>query len=538
MGRLVPRRKTLLRCFWCPIPALLLSLTLFGLPAATAGAQGTPAVVATAQGITVALANLTPYVLNRVGLTENAANAGPGYPVVILPYQHTGTSVTMRGGVASGGESAVAYAIGDFADNTTISFQLFFKADTIWDFDAAASLMLHAAKSKATSSAKSKLKDSAKDGAEAAGAADGMTEVIEVYKLVKLFAKLFGALDPTFVMDISIEPFYEFTVKTDDACISKNQNSPGPAVVEILGPSTDIGSANVGAFYVAAAGSSNKYEPGFVDLSVHSLCDYVCAVWNSTLDELNETSQSDCADAQSSGSTQQANYNEIAAQNSCLTQASASNGIPWVTIESDGPTYKRYDPSVSCSTTTLAAYEAQVGICGGCAPLEASEPLGSWSESCDEVSYSGGVLTANCATNTDPNYTSESSLGCSTGHWNNDDGELACAEPPGSWSTSCDFVSFSGTTLCASCATDTDSNRISESCQPCTSDVWSNVDGFLSCAPPPATQTASRSAPPPAASKVLSPPPHGTPPDPPGVAPNVSLASNPNFETLILGADR
>jgi hypothetical protein len=538
MGRLVPRRKTLLRCFWCPILALLLSLVLFGLPAATAGAQGTPAVVATSQGITVGFSNLTPHVLNRVGLFENVANAGPGYPVAILPYQHTGTSVTMRGGVASGADSAVAYAIG----NTTIpSFLLSFEADTIWDFDAAASLMLHAAKSKATSSAKSKLKDSAKDGAEAAGAADGMTEVIEVYKLVKLFAKLFGALDPTFVMDIAIQPFDD-TAFIGNACITKSQNSPGPAVVQILGPpSTDVTSATVEAFYVAAAGSSNKYEPGFVDLSVHSLCDYVCAAWNSTLDELNETSQSDCEDAQSSGSTQQANYNEIAAQNLCLTQASASNGIPWVTIESDGPTYRRYDPSVSCSTTTLAAYDAQVGICGGCAPVEASEasePLGSWSDSCDEVSYSGGVLTANCATNINPNYTSRSSLGCSTGHWSNNDGELACEEPSGSWSTSCDFVSFSGTTLCASCATDTDTNRISESCQPCTSDVWSNIDGFLSCAPPPATQTASRSATPPAASKVLTPSPHGTPPDPPGVAPNVSLASNPNFETLILGADR
>jgi len=517
------------------ILSLLLSLTLLTLPAATAGAQSTPAVIANSQGIAVALSNLTPYMLNRVGLYENVAIAGPGYPIAIWPYQHTGTSVTMRGGPASGGESEIAYAI-EAGGAFDPSFELRFQANTVWDFDAAASLLLHAAKKKATSSAKSELKKSAKEGAEAAGAADGMTEVIAVYKLIKLFAKLFGALNPTFVMDIAIQPFDE-TAAIENSCITKSQNSPGPAVVQIIGPpSTEVTSETVDAFYVASAGSSNKYEPGFVDLSVNSLCDYVCAVWNSTLDELNETSQSDCQDAQSSGSSQQENYDEIAVQNSCLTQADVSDGIPWVTIESDGPTYNRYDPGSSCGTTTLIGYETQVGICGGCPPLEASEALGSWSESCDEVSYSGGVLTANCSTDTDPNRISESSLACSTGHWNNEDGELACGEAPGSWSASCDFESFSGTTLCASCLDDF--NERIYSCQPCASDEWYNVDGELLCASPPDTQTASRSATRPATSKVLSPLPHDTPPDPAGLRPTFRLASHPNFETLIPGADR
>jgi hypothetical protein len=534
---------------------------LFLSPIATnvAGAEG-PAVVAESEGITVAITNFTPYVLNRVSnniyqVNPTDANAGPPYPVVVLPNQSTGTSITMKDD-ARVSQYYVTYRIPGptNAASQGVTVGLYLDANKTRSLKAAADVVLHATKSKATSSAKSKLKESAKDGAEAAGAADGMTEVLETFKLIKVFAKIFKALDPTFIMELTVNhgPDNPYSTTFQDECITKDEDG-GTSSVALVGPLKELpgdGSyydpGEAPKYFVGAAGGSNAFAPGFVNFSVHSLCDYVCATWNSTLDELNGMSQSDCTAAMISGSTQQEDYNAFATQNSCygnnILFAGRRDDAPdagWVTIESGGQNYQRYDPTHgSCSTTTLATYEAQTGVCGSCAPLEASEPLGSWSDSCDEVSYSGGVLTANCATNIDASYTSRSSLGCSTGHWSNNDGELACEEPSGSWSTSCDFVSFSGTTLCASCATDTDINRTSESCQPCTSDVWSAIDGFLSCAPPPATQTASRSATPPAASKVLSPSPHGTPPDSPGVAPNISLASNPNFETQILGADR
>jgi hypothetical protein len=538
-------RRTMLNRPSCARQTLsALALMLLFIPASTAWAgSGTPAVIANSEGIAVGLSNFTQYSLESNQPGSSASLVGPGWPYVILPFQHTGTNLTMRGGPASGGLAYVDYTI--MGAPYESSFRLNFTANTVWDFEAAGSLLLHAAKKKASKSVKKSLKDSAKEGEEAAGAEDGVTEIQAVYKLIKAFAKLFGALDPTFVMNFAIEnnPSKPGEIQ-ENSCISKSQNTPGPAAVVIIGPPGEvITAATVDRFFVVSAGSSNQFEPGFVDLGVNSLCGYVCANWNATLDHLNETSQSDCENAQVAGSTDQANYDEILDQNSCLSSAYYADGVTWVGVPEGSNTYNQFRPASGCAAPLdINVDNAQVGLCGECPPVEASDALGPWSESCDETYFGipapgyATVLDAYCsaivssAGGDSARTVFSSGQNCATGHWANVNGTLECQPVPGSWAESCTFTSFSGITLCATCTAENQDQV--ESCQPCAGDEWYNFNGKLLCDKPP--ETASL----PAASRLPSAWPQKTPPDPEPASHLFAMSLNPHFETMNLGAGR
>ncbi|MCH2173531.1 CVNH domain-containing protein [Myxococcota bacterium] len=464
---------------------------------ATSTHADTPQVVAESQAIAVAISNLTPHMLNTPSFDsgDDDGFAGPGFPYSIWPYQNTGTGVVMRGGIASGGFVGRSYRIENGAA-TPPAFSLGFSADTEWDFDAAASLLLHQTKQYGVKKAKAEVagpspssvaKKTGKAALVSTGAFDGMDEVLATLKVIKEFAKIFKALDPTFVMNIELSADSGSTLY-DNSCVAKYQNTPGPANVQIVGPDETITQTNADEYFVVAAGSVNKLNPGFVDVTVSSLCDYVCANWNGTLDYLNEYSQSDCESA-TSGTTALTNYQAFVNQNTCLQQANLGPaGTAWVTPPDQA--FARFVPPDQCGSTGNYGYLPEAtSICGECPPVESQTALGSWSESCDETSFDGTTLCANCAGPGSTTRDIPSCQQCDTGHWSNDDGTLACADPPGSWSTTCDFDSFEGTTLCATCETDTSSIPDSSTCQACSSDEWSNINGQLVCAP--AVQSAS-----------------------------------------------
>ncbi len=451
-------------------------------------------VAAESQGIGVAISNWTSFTINTQFNEGSVGDGivGPGFPLTILPYQNTGTGVYLRGGPASAYYVSMDYEIANGAAILP-SFGIQFAADTQWDVKAAASDVLHAVKKKVTSNAKDSLKktaaDTGEDALEAAGAADGMTEVYAALKVMEDIAKLFKALDPsyqmTFVWYPTISeagggiPFYE------NACISRNENTPAPANVAILGPDEPPTAENKDEFFILSAGSVNANLPGFVDMSISPMCDYVCAAWNATGEYLNEYSQSDCTSA-TSGSTALTNYDSFDNQNDCLVDPSeGSEGVAWVTPPT--ATYQRLVPPDNCTTPLNVGYlSAAESICGACVEVESGAPAGSWSASCNLDSFSGTTLCADCANDDSADRVNYSCASCSNEVWNNDNGTLSCdtAPPPGSWLDSCDSDwSYNGTaqTLCATCET-SGGGGSTYSCQTCSSNTWSNSDGSLVCA--------------------------------------------------------
>ena len=222
-------------------------------------------VAAESQGIGVAISNWTSFTINTQFNEGSGGDGivGPGFPLTILPYQNTGTGVYLRGGPASNYYVSMDYEIAN-GDAILPSFGIQFTADTQWDVKAAASDVLHAVKKKVTSNAKDSLKktaaDTGEDALEAAGAADGMTEVYAALKVMEDIAKLFKALDPSYQMTFvwyptAVEggdeiPFWE------NACISRNENTPAPANVAIVGPDEPPTAENKDEFFILSAGRS------------------------------------------------------------------------------------------------------------------------------------------------------------------------------------------------------------------------------------------------------------------------------------------
>ena len=190
-----------LKCKARHFAQLLAAVVLIGASPADAQAQTIASQVrAQEQGIALAISNNTTYNLSTLGSTDSEDNVnGPGFPTFMLPYQHSGTGIFLRGGPASEGLVEQVY----YLEPQGTYFSLLFQAETDWDLKAAASDVLHAVKSKVSSEAKDSLKDDAKKGGDdalkAAGAEDGMTEVIETMKVIEAIAKLFKALDPEYV---------------------------------------------------------------------------------------------------------------------------------------------------------------------------------------------------------------------------------------------------------------------------------------------------------------------------------------------------
>jgi len=475
------------------------TLTLFLLVSLQAAqAEDPPAVIASGQGAAVAISNWTSFTVQQpteASTSQNAGLAGPGFPFALWPMQTTGTSVVMRGGPASRGELSATYVIQNGADPNP-GFTIGFEADTQWDFNAAASLLLHSAKSYAVGKAKSAVKKptSASSAGEDAGEAaveddpeDGVPEIIkavnevkDVYDVIKLIAKFFKALDPTFVMNIKLSAA-SGSVITNDSCVSKYQSTPGPANVQIFGPEEAITPSNVDSFFVVAVGATNGLSPGLVDVGVNSLCDWVCSAWNGSLELLTTMDQSTCQAVLQETDPQYSDYYEIYAQNTCLPDpASGPNGVPWVSPSLDWAV-NVFSTQTSCTAPYAQEYPTYNSICGECDPPGSGLPLGDWNQACDEVSYDPDqqILTANCDTASSTDRTIPSTLQCLTGHWgvnypDGEDGQLECQNPPGSWTDDCEFENYENGTLCASCGG-------ASTCATCPSGSWSSFDGTLMC---------------------------------------------------------
>ena len=245
---------------------------------------------------------------------------------------------------------------------------------------------------------------------------------------------------------------------------------------------------------------ANGFSPGYVDVGVHRLCDWVCASWNASLEIVSELKSSACEEILSSNTSEAALvYEEVAQQKSCLVSPSAGVGdLPWVTPTWATEVYA-FDPSAECSANLVfsspGTSQFGSGICGACTPPGFDEPLGNWTQYCDETEYipaspgSGNLaqLSAKCSadeTATRQDRTVASSQSCNTGHWTIDGSTaaLACELPPGSWKDSCAFSSFSGATLCASCP-----GGEFPLCATCPTGRWAYAGGRLLCDQPGST---------------------------------------------------
>mgnify|MGYP006158186781 FL=1 len=178
---------------------LLAVVVLVG--ASPADAQNS-AVLAEDQGIAVAITNFTRYTLQRNIDEAVDGFAGPGFPLTILPAQHTGTDVFLKGG--TGAYITTQYVLektnGGSVPDGSLGFMLTFEGDTSWDFEAAASDVMHDVKEKVSSDAKTNIKNAAEetgeDAVKAAGAEDGMTEVIDTMKVIKEIAQVLQRSQP------------------------------------------------------------------------------------------------------------------------------------------------------------------------------------------------------------------------------------------------------------------------------------------------------------------------------------------------------
>ena len=463
-------------------------------------ADDTPAVIASGQGAAVAISNWTDFTVQQpteASTSQTAGLAGPGFPLALWPLQTTGTSLVMRGGPASRGELSATYVIQNGADPNP-GFTIGFEADTQWDLQAGASLLLHSVKSYAVGKAKKTLKkntsaSSAGEDAVEDDPEDGVPEAIKavkevksVYDIIKLIAKFFKALNPTFVMNIELSEAPGTTI-TNNSCVSKYQSTPGTANVQIFGPNELITPNNVDSFFVVSAGAANGLSPGLVDVGVNSLCDWVCSAWNGSLELLTTMDQSTCQAVLQETDPQYSDYNEIHAQNSCLPEVdSGVLGVPWVAPDFDSSVIA-FTTETQCGTPQSIEYPVNVvdgslvSICGTCPTPGSNEPLGDWDQHCDAVSYDPDqqILTANCDTLYSTDRTIPSTLQCLTGHWgvtypDGENGQLECQNPPGSWADSCEFEYYGNGTLCASCGG-------VNTCATCPSGSWSSFDGTLMC---------------------------------------------------------
>ena len=109
-------------------------------------------------------------------------------------------------------------------------------------------------------------------------------------------------------------------------------------------------------------------------------------------------------------------------------------------------TFDTYNPEFSCTTKTQRDYLFEYAYHGFGTPLSIQYP--------DDFAFCGQCVTA-----------------YPTGF----------AEAEGSWSQSCDLVSFDGSELCASCADATSTVRNVYSCTSCPANQYGNSNGQLFC---------------------------------------------------------
>lgn len=514
-------------------------------PADAQGVADNSAVLAEDQGIGVAISNFTRYTFNKTGpTTSDDGLAGPGFPSTILPAQHTGTGVFLKGG--SDASITAQYVLentnGGSVSSGSLGFMLTFQGDKSWKFFAASEDVLHDVKEKVSSDAKTNIKNAAlnsgEDAVKAAGAEDGMTEVIDTMKVIKEVAQALGALKPSYVMKYEFEELddsgYMQTFEADpNNCISANTSKPGAANVVILGPRNNITPDTADEFFVLSAFGTSKVNPGFVDVSITPVCAHVCAAWNASNDWLDDYTSSECTtmlagasdDPQTTEiSREQATYLGYYDLNQCLTVTGGANfqsrdSTPWATV-TDQANSQRWQPTINmsngwietdvpCKQKTQYYPVGADSICGTC-PLGASLPPGSWQESCDQSTANWDKTTNNlCATCEREDdgvvgsfYSCET---CSSDEFVNIDGKLYCQgdaptppiAPPGEWQNFCNLNSGTynydpaGPELCAQCVSsdfvgipDWNETPSVKSCAYCPGNVDVDVQGQLVCDPP------------------------------------------------------
>ena len=454
---------------------LLATVGLLG-PLATAPALAELQIHANEGLLTLAVWNWTPYYLGRNELktSSEAFNPSPFW-TSIWPYQQTGISF-------SSASSGTAQLIFDFEiqddKSTPINnpvFTLEFNENTTWDIKAAADLLLHQAKSGAVSWSKKKAKsqfqdpakDAAKEAATATAAEFGLEEVKVAVKVFKEIGKIFNALDPHRVVNLDIyTPSKNSESDFNDVCLNRSTDNATQRVVGPPGLALDWSTAD--RFYVVTAGSvtggqdgnsepsdsdANKAQPGMIDMAVTPLCDFVCGAFNGIAADLIEYSQSDCTNAQSD-TTAYSQYQDATNLLECLQKAPLTpansplqaEGLPATYLVPPPGTFDTYNPEFSCTTKTQRDYLFEYAYHGFGTPLSIQYP--------DDFAFCGQCVTA-----------------YPTGF----------TEAEGSWSKSCDLVSFDGSELCASCADATSTVRNVYSCTSCPANQYGNSNGQLFC---------------------------------------------------------
>ena len=451
---------------------LLATVGLLG-PLATAPALAELQIHANEGLLTLAVWNWTPYYLGRNELktSSEAFNPSPFW-TSIWPYQQTGISF-------SSASSGTAQLIFDFEiqddKSTPINnpvFTLEFNENTTWDIKAAADLLLHQAKSGAVSWSKKKAKsqfqdpakDAAKEAATATAAEFGLEEVKVAVKVFKEIGKIFNALDPSRTVKVDIyTPSKPFESDFNDACLNRSTTNATQRVVGPPGVSLDWSTAD--KFYVVTAGSvtggqsggknapdgdADPAQPGMIDMAVTPLCDFVCGAYNGLAAGLIEYSQSECTNAQSD-TTAYSQHQDAAhllecLQTSPLTRANSpvleAAGRDATYLVPPPGTLDTYNPERGCTTKTQRNYLAEhsvlygdqypaddIAFCGQCVtayPTGFAEAEGSWSQSCDLVSFDGSELCANCADASSRVRDVYSCTSCPANQYGNSNGQLFC----------------------------------------------------------------------------------------------------------------
>ena len=357
-------------------------------------------------------------------------------------------------------------------------FTLEFNGSRTWDIKAAADLLLHQAKSGAVSWAKDKAKsqfqdpakDAAKEAATATAAEFGLEEVKVAVKVFKEVGKIFNALDPSRTVKVDIyTPSKPFESDFNDACLNRSTANATQRVVGPPGVSLDWSTAD--KFYVVTAGSvtggqsggknapdgdADPAQPGMIDMAVTPLCDFVCGAYNGIAAGLIEYSQSDCNYAQTGtvvdGRNFYTQYQDATQLLECLQYSPLTlANSPVFPSSRAGMTYlvpppgtlDTYNPDRTCLRKTgrdyLAEYRVEytdgpaddIALCGQCVTAYPTGPVfteaeGSWSQSCDLVSFDGSGLCASCADATSTVRNVDSCTSCPANQYGNANGQLFC----------------------------------------------------------------------------------------------------------------
>ena len=455
--------------------ALLATVGLLG-PLATAPALAELQIHAEGGVFTLAIWNWTPSYLNRSEVVLVGFTTSPFW-ASIWPYQQTGISFSST----TDGSTIPLFLNYEIQDDksTPINnpvFTLEFNGSRTWDIKAAADLLLHQAKSGAVSWAKDKAKsqfqdpakDAAKEAATATAAEFGLEEVKVAVKVFKEVGKIFNALDPSRIVTVDIfTPSKPFESDFNDACLNRSTANATQRVVGPPGVSLDWSTAD--KFYVVTAGSvtggqsggknapdgdADPAQPGMIDMAVTPLCDFVCGAYNGLAAGLIEYSQSECTNAQSNtdaGMKAYSQYQDATQLLECL-QTSPLTPANSPVLEAAGRdatylvpppgTLDTYNPERGCTTKTGRNYLAEhsvlygdqypaddIAFCGQCVtayPTGFTEAEGSWSQSCDLVSFDGSGLCASCAEATSTVRNVDSCTSCPANQYGNANGQLFC----------------------------------------------------------------------------------------------------------------